>query len=31
VRILGNEFAGVVEAVGEGVTSFEVGCWVLGH
>jgi NADPH:quinone reductase-like Zn-dependent oxidoreductase len=23
--VLGNEFAGVVEAVGSGVTSFEVG------
>lgn len=29
--ILGNEFAGVVEAVGSGVTSFEVGDKVFGY
>jgi NADPH:quinone reductase-like Zn-dependent oxidoreductase len=31
VTVLGNEFAGVVEAVGSGVTSFEVGEWVFGY
>jgi NADPH:quinone reductase-like Zn-dependent oxidoreductase len=30
VRILGNEFAGEIEAVGAGVTSFEVGDRVFG-
>ena len=30
-RILGTEFAGVVEAVGEGVTSFAVGDQVFGY
>ena len=30
-RVLGNEFAGVVEAVGSGVTSFEVGDKVFGY
>ncbi len=31
VAVLGNEFAGVVEAVGSGVTSFEVGEKVFGY
>ena len=31
VRILGNEFAGQVEAVGSGVTSFAVGDRVFGY
>ena len=31
VTILGNEFAGAVEAVGRGVTAFEVGDRVLGY
>ncbi len=31
VRILGNEFAGKVEAVGSGVTSFKVGDKVFGY
>ncbi len=30
-RVLGNEFAGVVQAVGSGVTSFEVGDKVFGY
>lgn len=29
--VLGNEFAGVVEAIGSGVTSFEVGDKVFGY
>lgn len=31
VRILGNEFAGVVEAIGSGVTSFAAGDRVFGY
>jgi NADPH:quinone reductase-like Zn-dependent oxidoreductase len=31
MRILGNEFAGVVDAIGPGVTSFEVGDDVFGY
>jgi NADPH:quinone reductase-like Zn-dependent oxidoreductase len=30
-KVLGNEFAGVLEAVGAGVTSFEVGDRVFGY
>jgi NADPH:quinone reductase-like Zn-dependent oxidoreductase len=29
--ILGNEFAGVIEAVGTGVTAFRTGDWVFGY
>ena len=31
VRVLGNEFAGVVDAVGSDVTSFRVGDRVFGY
>ena len=31
MRVLGTEFAGVVDAVGGGVTSFEVGDSVFGY
>jgi NADPH:quinone reductase-like Zn-dependent oxidoreductase len=29
--VLGGEFAGVIEAVGRGVTSFKIGDWVFGY
>jgi NADPH:quinone reductase-like Zn-dependent oxidoreductase len=29
--VLGNEFAGVVEALGSGVTSFQIGDKVFGY